>query len=102
MKRLLISVDLLVSVALAIGVLAMLVWQPLIGALLLAAAIAHMIVGIGVVTMLDRRVDGRLTLWLTDRDVQAISAAVIACWPALLWIYREGRLQPQPVSAPKR
>ena len=101
MKRSLISVDLLVTIAVVIGVVVMLTARPWSGALLLGGWIAYMIVGIGVVTMLDRRVDGRLTLWLTDRDIQWVAAAVIACWPALLWIYREGR-QPQAESAPHR
>lgn len=100
MKRALISVDLLLTMVLALGVLAILAWRPWTGALLCGGAIANMIVGIGVVTKLDRRVDGRLTLWLTDRDIQWVAAAVIACWPALLWIYREGR--PEVVSAPQR
>ena len=100
MKTTKISVDLLLTIVMLPVACVLLFVQPWVMLPLLAAGIVNMIIGTGIVTMLDQRVEGRLTLWLTDRPVQWLSVLVIMCWPALLWIYRERRLQP--VRAPKR
>lgn len=100
MKTTKISVDFLLTIVMLPVACVLLFVQPWVMLPLLVAGIGNMIIGTGIVTMLDQRVEGRLTLWLTDRPVQWLSVLVIMCWPALMWIYRERRLQP--VRAPKR
>lgn len=99
MKTPKVSVDLLLTMAFLVVVLLMLVARPWVAVPILMGAAVNLILGMGIVTKLDQRVDGRLTLWLMDLSVFWMAIAVIQCWPVLLWVYRERRLQP--VSMPK-
>lgn len=96
MKTPKVSIDLLLTIALLAVVTMMLITQPWVAVPVLMGAVANLIIGIGIVTKLDQRVDGRLTLWLMDLSVFWMAIAVVACWPVLLWTYRKSRLQPVP------
>lgn len=97
MKSSKVSVDLLLTIALLAVVVMLLMTRPWIAVPVLMVSVANLIIGIGIVTKLDQRVDGRLTLWLMDLSVFWMAIAVVQCWPVLLWTYRKRRLQPVPV-----